>query len=126
MRVFLSPIIFLFSPWLKTVEIHYKAHIDKGLLILHPSLGVVITASAIIGENLVLTGGNCIGGYKKIDPGELTLGNNVTMGVNSVILSPARIGNNVQLSPCTVAHGNVPDNTVLIGITPDKIKMNKG
>lgn len=121
-RVFISPLIFLLTPWLRPVDIHYKAQIDKGMIVLHPSLGLIISAHAVIGKNLVLTGGNCIGAFKQTEPGDLTIGDNLSMGVNSVILGPARIGNNVTLSPCTVAHNNIPDNTVLIGPTPEKIK----
>src|SRR5919202_1648890 len=43
-------------------EIHYRASIGRGLRVLHPVLGVVVSARAVIGTNLTMVGGNCIGG----------------------------------------------------------------
>src|SRR5687767_950143 len=59
-RVFLSPLIFLLRPWIGAGEISYRAEIGRGLRVLHPSLGVVISAKAQIGQNFVLVGGNCV------------------------------------------------------------------
>ena len=47
------------------LDIHYKADIKGGLLILHPSVGIVISGQAKIGKNLTLTGGNVIGAKRK-------------------------------------------------------------
>jgi len=69
-------------------EIHYQANIGKGLMILHASLGVVISKYAVCGEHFMLTGGNCIGGRKALKPGDVYLGNHVSLGANAVVLGP--------------------------------------
>src|SRR5579884_2790120 len=50
LRMLLAPVRFLLSPWLGSAEIHYGSSIGKGLKILHPSLGIVISKHAVIGE----------------------------------------------------------------------------
>jgi len=97
-------------------EIHYGANIGKGLKILHPSLGVVVSKYAIAGENLILTGGNCIGAGKRFARGELVLGNNVYMGANAVILGPAILGDNIKIGAGAVVVKDFPGNSVLVGV----------
>src|SRR5581483_3282678 len=58
--VVLLPLSVIARPWLGRCDIHYKADIGGGLLILHPALGVVVSGYAIVGSRLTLTGGNCI------------------------------------------------------------------
>src|SRR5687768_1625355 len=59
-RIILLPIINLLYAYGNS-EIHYQANIGPGLLILHTSLGNVVSGKSIIGHNLILTGGNLIG-----------------------------------------------------------------
>ncbi len=101
-------------------EIHYSADIGKGLKILHPSLGVVVSGYAVIGLNLELTGGNCIGGRKNMKPDELVIGNNVSLGANAVILGPIKVGDCVQIGAGAVVVESAPDNCTLVGV-PAKV-----
>lgn len=116
LRVIFSPVIFLLKPWIGTTEIHFKAKIGKGLIVLHPTLGIVISGHATIGENLTLTGGNCIGGRKILKPNDLLIGNNVSLGANAVILGPVHIGNNVKIGAGAVVVTDAPDGAVMVGI----------
>lgn len=115
-RIFLSPLSLFLRPWLGRCEIHYRADIGKGLKILHPGLGIVVSGQAMIGEHLTLTGGNCIGGRSGMKVGDLVLGNKVSLGANAVILGPARIGNNVQIGAGAVVVKDANDNTTLVGV----------
>src|SRR5438067_1789559 len=63
-RVALAPALFALRPWSGRCEINYQADIGRGLRVLHPTLGIVISGKTVAGENLVLVGGNCIGGRK--------------------------------------------------------------
>lgn len=63
LRVLFLPILYIIRTYCN-IDIHYKADIKGGLIILHPSLGVVISSYAVIGKNLTLTGGNIIGSKK--------------------------------------------------------------
>src|SRR6266545_4536915 len=119
-RVLLSPVLFCFRPWSGGCEVHYRAEVGRGLQILHPSLGVVVSAKAVVGENCVLTGGNCIGSRKAVEPGQLRIGDNVVLGVNAVVLGPIRIGNNVQIGAGAVVMHDVAENQTVGGI-PAKV-----
>lgn len=112
-RLFFFPIFVVLRMLSTPHEIHYRARIDRGLKILHASLGVVVSGTAVIGEHLTLTGGNCIGERGK---GTLRIGNNVTLGANAVILGPVRIGDNVQIGAGAVVIHDAMDNTTLGGV----------
>ena len=47
-RILLTPLLALIRPWTSS-EIHYKVDIGPGLLILHPSMGVVVSGYAVAG-----------------------------------------------------------------------------
>lgn len=47
--------------------------------------------------------------------GETVIGNNVFIGMNSVILMGAHIGNNVIVGAGSVVHGAIPDDVVVAG-----------
>jgi serine acetyltransferase len=117
MRVILAPLIFLLRPWIGAGEISYIADLGRGLRVLHPGLGVVVTQHTHAGQHLVLTGGNCIGGWP-----EIVLGDNVMMGVNSVILGPVRIGDNAQIGAGAVVVKDVPDNETVVGVPAHPLK----
>jgi serine O-acetyltransferase len=115
-RILLAPVGFVFRPWVGRCEIHYTAQIGKGLKLLHPSLGIVVSGHAVIGDNLTLTGGNCIGGRKTMKKGDIALGNDISLGANAVILGPVKIGNNVQVGAGAVVVEDADDNVVLVGV----------
>jgi serine acetyltransferase len=116
LRIVLLPILFITHPWRGNCEIHYTANIGKGLKILHPALGVVISGKTVAGKNLVLTGGNCIGGRKSLDHGDIVLGNNVSLGANAVILGPVSVGNKVRIGAGAVVVKDTGDNVILVGV----------
>lgn len=108
--------MFLVRPWVRGAEIHYRADIGRGMRILHPGLGIVVSGKAVCGENLVLTGGNCIGGRAGTQQGAIRIGDNVSLGANAVILGPITIGDNVQVGAGAVVVKDAPSNTVLVGV----------
>lgn len=122
LRVFLTPFLFIARPWFGRCEIHYLADIGRGLKILHPSLGVVISGYAIIGENCTLVGGNCIGGRGSMSEGCLVIGNNVIIGVNAVILAPVCVADNVRIGAGAVVVRNAEEGDTLIGVPAYPIK----
>jgi serine acetyltransferase len=116
LRVLFSPLRWLLRPWLGNSEIHPMADIGKGLCILHPSLGVVISGHAVIGEGLTLFGGNCIGRRAEVKPGELTIGDHVGLGVNAVILGPVRVGDRAIVGAGAVVLKDVAAGGVVGGV----------
>jgi serine O-acetyltransferase len=116
-RQVLSPISFLLQPWLGSCEMHYMADIGKGLRILHPNLGVVISKYAEIGEHLTLTGGNCIGRRRGgPETKSVSIGNHVLLGANAVVLGPIQIGNCVTIAAGSVVLKDVGDGVVVGGV----------
>jgi serine O-acetyltransferase len=119
-RVFISPFLFIIESYSK-MDIHYLANIKGGLRILHNTNGVVISGQSIIGENLILVGGNFIGAKSK---GEIIIGNNCTLGANATIIGPLVLGNNISIgaSACVVK-SCLEDNIILIGVPAKVMKL---
>ena len=121
LRIFFLPLLFITQPWRGNCEIHYRADIGKGLKVLHSSLGIVVSGHSTIGENLVLTGGNCIGGRESLKQGDVRLGNNISIGANAVVLGPVNIGSNVIIGAGAVVIRDAPDNVTLVGIPAKEV-----
>lgn len=116
LRVILIPVFNLLQAY-SNMDINYKAEIKGGLLVLHPSVGVVISGLSIIGENFTLVGGNIIGAKAGCKRGEFVIGNNCTVGANATIIGPVKIGNNIEIgaSACVVKDF-LNDSVVLKGV----------
>lgn len=114
-RIPLSPLLFALRPWMGGCDIHYMADIGPGLRVLHPALGVVISAKTIAGSNLILTGGNCVGARKE---GEIRIGDDVTLGANASILGPVTVGSRVKLGAHALVVQEVPDGEVVMAPLP--------
>lgn len=99
------------------IDIHYKADIKKGISILHPSVGVVISGQSIIGENLTLTGGNVIGVHKKCKKGTFIIGNYCSLGANATIIGPVILEDKITVgaSACVVK-SCLEAEAILIGV----------
>jgi serine acetyltransferase len=121
LRVIFIPIFNLIQAY-SNMDINYKADIKGGLLVLHPSNGIVISGLSIIGQNLTLTGGNIIGGRAGAKYGDIKIGDKCFLGANAVVLGPIRLGNkiNIAASACVVKDC-VEDNVTLLGVPAKKV-----
>lgn len=115
-RVLFFPIFLFFRILSVKHEISYKADIGRGFMVLHPSLGLVVSGKTVTGERLIMTGGNCIGSRGQTGPGDLQLGDNVTMGANAVILGPLTLGNNIMVGAGAVVVDSAEDGSILVGV----------
>lgn len=115
-RIFLLPLFIVLRILGANHDIHYRADIGKGLKVLHPALGVVVSGHAVIGQGLILTGGNCIGGRQTLTSGTLRIGDFVTIGANAVILGPLVLGNNISIGAGGVVIDSYADGVVLVGV----------
>lgn len=75
-----------------------------------------------IGKNTLITGARILThdastkkglGYTKL--GKVTIGDNVFIGINSIVLPNVTIGNNVIVGAGTVVAKDIPDNSVAVG-----------
>jgi serine acetyltransferase len=121
LRIVLLPVYRLLEVY-SNVEIHYRADIGPGLMILHPAGGVIISGNAKVGTNLTLTGGNFIGMRHKRKE-EFRIGNQVTLGANAVILGPLVLGNHVMVGSSALVTKSFGSGVTLVGV-PAKILRN--
>ena len=115
-------ISFLSPKPIDTIEI--IGDIQGGLLVYH-KMGCVIYCNKA-GENLSVAQGVTIGKGHKNEHGKdtPTIGNNVRIGPNAVIVGPISIGNNVRVGANTFLKKSVPDNSVVVGNPARIIRMN--
>lgn len=120
-RVLFLPLLHLIQSYCN-MELHYKADIGGGMIVLHPSVGAVVSAFSIIGSNLTLTGGNIIGSKPGSTHGSIRIGHNCTLGANAVIIGPVQLSNNIIIgaSSCVV-HNCMEDDVVLVGVPARKV-----
>lgn len=97
------------------IELYYKTQIDAGLYIGHP-YGIMINRNAIIGKNVNIHKGVVIGqenrGKRKGTP---IIGDNVWIGINSVIVGKVVIGNDVLIAPNSYVNCDIPSHSVVFG-----------
>ena len=84
--------------------------IGKSMLCVHP-IGSIINAKEI-GENFVIRNNTVIG---KAKGGLPIIGDNVSIGVNSVVIGGIHIGNNVKIGAGTIITKSIPENCIVVG-----------
>lgn len=114
------------SQWSKFctgIEIHPAATIGRRLVIDHGT-GIVIGATAEIGDDCLLYQGVTLGGTGK-DQGKRhpTLGNNVMVGSGAKVLGPFKVGNNARIAANSVVLREVPDNATVVGVPGRVVKI---
>jgi len=110
---------------LTNIEIHPGAEIGSDFFIDHGT-GVVIGETAKIGNNVTLYSGVVLGGTSlKREKRHPTLGNDIVVGTGAKILGPITIGDNVKIGANSVVVSDVPPNSVVVGV-PGKIVARKG
>ncbi len=107
------------------VEIHPGAEISEGFFIDH-GMGIVIGETTVIGENVTLYKGVVLGGTGK-EEGKRhpTIGHNVVISSNAIVLGSITIGNNVKIGAGSVVLNDVPDNCTVVGV-PGRIVIKEG
>ena len=115
-RVFFIPFFNVIQAY-SNLDISYRADIKGGLIILHPSVGCVISGQVTAGSNLTLVGGNIIGAKFRIEKEAFSIGDNCLFGANSTLIGPVSIGNNINIgaSAC-VTKDFLEDGSVLVGV----------
>ena len=97
------------------VEIPYSTQIEEGLYLGHTCM-VHVNEGVKIGRNVNLHKGVTIGqenrGKRKGVP---TIGNNVWIGVNAVVVGNVKIGDDVLIAPNSFVNCDVPSHSVVVG-----------
>ncbi|WP_317855613.1 serine O-acetyltransferase EpsC [Chakrabartyella piscis] len=112
---FVARLISQLSRWCTGIEIHPGATIGSGFFIDH-GMGVVIGETAEIGNNVMLYHGVTLGGTgKDKDKRHPTLGDNVMIGAETIVLGAINIGSNVMIGAGSVVTQDIPDNVTAVG-----------
>lgn len=113
---FLARLISQFAKFLTGVEIHPAAKIGRRLVIDHGT-GIVIGATAEIGDDCLLYQGVTLGGTgKEMGKRHPTLGNNIMVGCGAKILGPFKVGDNARIAANSVVLREVPENATVVGV----------
>jgi len=120
----LARFISTFARWITGIEIHPGAVIGKRYIIDH-GMGVVIGETAIIGDDCMLYHGVTLGGtsWDKVKR-HPTLKNGVVIGAGAKILGPITLGNNVRVGSNSVVVRSIDDDQTVVGI-PGRIVRKK-
>lgn len=94
--------------------------IGYGLRIVHIGGGIIANCNKI-GNCFVISSG-CIVGNKDSKENVATIGDNVEMAIGSKVIGKITIGNNVIIAPNSVVVKDVPDNAVVSGVPAKIIK----
>ena len=109
----------LFAQWVRFwtgVEIHPAATIGRRVFIDH-GMGVVIGATAIVGDDVLMYHGVTLGG-KSLERGAKrhpTIGNNVTLGAHSIILGDITVGEDARIGAGAIVTKNVKPGATVVG-----------
>ncbi len=121
---YLARLLAFFSRLITNIDIHPGATIGHRFFIDH-GIGVVIGETAIVGDDVTLYHGVTLGGTSwnkgRRHP---TLGNNVLVGAGAKILGAISIGDNVRVGANSVVVKDIPPHCSVVGI-PGKIVKNK-
>lgn len=97
------------------LEISHHTKIGKGLYLGH-AFNITINPRAVIGDNCNLHKGILIGRTNRGKmKGVPTIGNQVWIGINAVIVGNVTIGDDVLIAPNTFVNCDVPSHSVVYG-----------
>ena len=120
----LARFISTFARWFTGIEIHPGAVIGRRFFIDH-GMGVVIGETAVIGDDCMMYHGVTLGGTswdkEKRHP---TLKDGVVIGAGAKILGPITLGQNVRVGSNSVVVRSVDDNDTVVGI-PGRVVTKK-
>ena len=120
----LARFISTFARWITGIEIHPGAAIGRRFFIDH-GMGVVIGETAEIGDDCMMYHGVTLGGtsWDKVKR-HPTLKDGVIVGAGAKILGPITLGKNVRVGSNSVVVRSIDDNCTVVGI-PGRVLKKK-
>lgn len=96
--------------------------VGPGLKFYHIGAFIHIGKDCSIGKNFTFPGGLVIGKGKE-GICRVTIGDNCFVGINTTILGKVNIGNNVTIGAHSLVISDIPDNAVAVGVPAKVIKI---
>jgi serine O-acetyltransferase len=103
------------SEILTGIELPCEAQVGRRLRIEHCG-DIVISGDAIIGDDVVIRNGVTIGLRRVNERGSPRIGNRVDIGAGAKILGPITIGDDVMIGANAVVLQEVPSNSIAVGV----------
>jgi len=97
------------------IELPCEAEVGKNFVIDHHG-GIIISGYAKFGDNCRIRSGVCVGLARVGEPCAPVIGNNVDIGSGAKLLGRITIGDNVLIGANAVVIRDVPANSVAVGI----------
>jgi serine O-acetyltransferase len=97
------------------IEFPCEVQIGRNFVIDHFG-GIIVSGYAKFGDDCRIRNGVVVGLRRVDDPCAPTIGNKVDIGTGAKILGPVSIGNNVMIGANAVVLVDVPDNSIAVGI----------
>jgi serine O-acetyltransferase len=121
----LARMVSQFSRFMTGIEIHPGARIGARFFIDH-GMGVVIGETCEIGDDVIIYQGVTLGGTGK-EKGKRhpTIGNNVVIGSGAKVLGSFKVGDNSSVGANSVVLREVPANSTVVG-NPGRIVKTNG
>ena len=123
-------LLFICLCWQKAIEVTTGISIPASASIGHSFYighfgGIIFNANTIIGNNCNISQGVTIGiSGQNENRGVPVIGNNVYIGVNSVIAGKITVADNALIGACSLVTSNVEENAVMLGV-PAVVVSNK-
>lgn len=102
------------TSYITHIQIPPATQIGEGLYIGHFG-SIIVNPDAKIGKNFCISAGTLVGNAQGKKKGVPTIGNNVFMGRNSIVIGNVTIGDDVLIAPGAFVNFDVPANSIVIG-----------
>ena len=112
---FIARFISHIARFLTGIEIHPGAKIGRRFFIDH-GMGVVIGETTEIGDDVLIYKGVVLGGTSLEKKRHPTLGNNVVIGSNAIVLGAINLGSNSRIGAGSVVIHDVPAGATAVGV----------
>jgi len=116
-------VLYKFVQILTGIDLPCEVEIGNNFIIDHFG-GIIISGYAKIGDNCRIRDGVVIGLRRVEEKRAPVIGNNVDIGTGAKLLGPITVGNNVLVGANAVVLCDVPDNCIAVGV-PATIKARK-
>ena len=121
---FIPRFISFIMRFLTGIEIHPGATIGRRFFIDH-GMGVVIGATTIIGDDVLIYKGVTLGGTgKEVGKRHPTIDSNVVVGSGAKVLGNIVVGSNSRIGAGSVVIDDVPPNSTVVGV-PGRVVQQK-
>jgi serine O-acetyltransferase len=120
---FLYKILYKFVQIITGIELPCEATVGRNFVIDHFG-GIIVSGYASFGDNCRIRNGVTIGLRRIDEKAAPAMGNNVDIGAGAKLLGPITIGDNVIIGANAVVLCDVPANSIAVGV-PATVKPRK-